>query len=99
MSTPAATAQERHYPVPRAASAPTPPSDRDPFSRGERNRVRNGGNDVDIQPTDIEGLTLVSTPDGNRVVVSFKNNVRLESGVRLALKVTTQSQASKAQTP
>jgi len=90
---------ERHYPTPRAATTPTPPSYRDPFSRSERDQVRAGGSDIDMQPTDIEGLTLAPTADGNRVVVSFKNNVKLETGVRLALRVTNQGPARKAQTP
>jgi len=90
--------QDTHYYRPRAATTPTPPSYRDPVRRSEGERVRSG-NDIDMQPTDIEDLTLVSTPDGNRVVVSFKNNVKLEGGVRLALKVTNQSQASQSQTP
>lgn len=87
--------QEKHYPTPRAASTPTPPSYRDPFSRGERDRIRSG-DDLDMQPTDIEGLTLQTAADGRRVVVSFKNNVKLESGVRLVLRVTNQSPANKA---
>jgi hypothetical protein len=92
--------QERHYPTPRAASTPTPPSYRDPFSRGERDRVRSG-DDPDMQPTDIDGLTLQSAADGSRVVVSFKNNVKLESGVRLVLRVNNPSPANKtpAQNP
>ncbi|HET9839242.1 MAG TPA: hypothetical protein VFR84_13485 [Candidatus Angelobacter sp.] len=88
-------AQEKHYPTPRAASTPTPPSYRDPFSRSERDHLRSG-DDPDMQATDIEGLTLQSAADGSRVVVSFKNNVKLESGVRLVLRVTTQNPANKA---
>src|SRR5579859_8054984 len=88
--------QEKHYPTPRAASTPTPPSYRDPFSRGERDHVRSG-DDLDMQPTDIDGLTLQSAANG-RVVVSFKNNVKLESGGRLTVRVTNQNPASKAST-
>jgi hypothetical protein len=96
-----APAQERHYPTPRAASTPTPPSYRDPFSRGERDRVRGGGSDLDMQPTDIEGLSLQPTAEGNRVVVSFKNNVKLEGGVRLELRVINPGTVNKsaAQSP
>ena len=50
-------------------------------------------------PTDIDGLTLAPATDGNRVVVSFRSNVKLESGVRLSLKVTGQAPAGKTQTP
>lgn len=87
--------QDRRYPVPRAASTPTPT---DPF-KSDRERLRNGGGAPDMQPTDIEGLTLAPTTNGNRVVVSFRNNVKLESGVRLSLKVTSQLQSNKSQTP
>jgi hypothetical protein len=93
-------AQQKRSPTPSGASTSAPPSYRDPFgNKDDRDRVRRGGDDVDMQPTDIEGLTLVSAPDGNRVVVSFKNNVKLESGVRLALRVTNPGQTKKTQTP
>ena len=53
-----------------------------------------------MQPTDIEGLSLQPSADGaNRVVVSFKNNVKLESGVRLELRVTNQTKRDTAQAP
>ncbi len=89
---------DTHYPRPRVSGTPVPPSYKDPFARSERERLSSGGNDVDMQPTDIEGLTLAPAADGNRVVVSFKNNVKLESGVRLALRVTN-PQEKKTQTP
>ena len=86
--------EDGQNPVPRGAATPAP---KDPF-RSERERPTHGGAS-NIQPTDIDGLTLAPTTDGNRVVVSFRNNVKLESGVRLSLKVTSQAQASKTQTP
>src|ERR1051326_3445661 len=87
--------EDGQNPAQRAAATPTTP---DPFSRSERERSTRGGA-LDIQPTDIDGLTLAPTRDGNRVVVSFRSNVKLESGMRLSLKVTSQAQASKTQTP
>ena len=87
--------EDGQNPAQRAAATPTPT---DPFSRSERERSTRGGA-LDIQPTDIDGLTLAPTRDGNRVVVSFRSNVKLESGMRLSLKVTSQAQASKTQTP
>jgi len=91
------TPTERHYPMPRAPGPPQPPSSRDPFTRGDREKIRGSGNDLDLQPTDIEGLSLQSSADGaSRVVVSFKNNVKLESGVRLELRVINQGAANKA---
>lgn len=91
------TPTERHYPMPRTPGPPAPPSSRDPFNRSDRERIRSGGSDLDMQPTDIEGLSLQSSADGvSRVVVSFKNNVKLESGVRLELRVINQSTANKA---
>jgi hypothetical protein len=92
------TPQEKHYPSPGARSTPTPPSYKDPFSRSERERLRGNG-ELDMQPTDIEGLSLQPSADGNRVVVSFKNNVKLESGVRLELLVNSPGQPKQAQTP
>jgi hypothetical protein len=91
---------ERHYPVPRTPGPPTPPSDRDPSSRKDRAALRNGGSGPDIQPTDIEGLSLQPSTDGaNPVVVSFKNNVKLESGVRLELRVINQAKKDAVQAP
>jgi len=96
ISTPAGWApQDRQNPVQRAAPTPTP---MDPV-RSERERIGRGGSAPDMQPTDIDGLTLAPTTDGNRVVVSFRNNVKLESGVRLSLKVTGRGTANKTQTP
>jgi hypothetical protein len=87
--------QDSHVPRPRAASTPTPPSYRDPVRRAESDSLRSG-DDIDMRPTDIDGLSLQAGADGNRVVVSFKNNVKLESGVRLTLRVVNQPAGDKA---
>ena len=92
--------QERHYPMPKGPSVPLPTSSRDPYTREDRDKVHRGETNLDMQPTDIEGLSLQPSADGaNRVVVSFKNNVKLESGVRLELRVTNQTKRDTAQAP
>lgn len=49
-----------------------------------------------VRATDIDGLSLEPAPDGvNRVVVSTHQTVRLESGVRMDLRVTGGSQTKK----
>jgi hypothetical protein len=95
---PASTTPQDHYPTPRAASTPAPASYKDPYNRSERDRVRGRG-DLDLQPSDIDGLSLQPSADGNRVVVSFKNNVKLESGVRLELRVNSPANKTATQTP
>jgi hypothetical protein len=91
--------QDGHVPRPKQMTAPTPSSSKDPFRREENETLRTGY-ELGLQPTDIDGLSLASSSDGNRVVVSFKNNVKLESGVRLTLRVTAQNQKrSAAQAP
>jgi hypothetical protein len=89
--------QDGHYARPKPAGTPMSPSDRDQYNRKDHDRVRTGSNDLDMQPTDIEGLSLEPATDGtNRVVVSFKNNVKLESGVQLELRVINPGAANKA---
>jgi hypothetical protein len=40
-------------------------------------------------PTDIEGLSLSASTDGNtQAIVSYKRTVKLEGGVQLELRVT-----------
>jgi hypothetical protein len=93
---------ERHYPMPKGPSAPNsgrdpdnrpslPISDssKDPNGKSDREKIRRGGNDLDLMPTDIEDLSLTPSANGaGRVVVSFKRTVKLESGIRLELRIT-----------
>jgi hypothetical protein len=77
--------QERHYPTPKGPSVPIPGSSKDP-ARKDMDSITHGGSD-DMGPSDIEGLSLEKSADGsNRVVVSVRQTVKLESGVRLELK-------------
>lgn len=95
---------ERHYPMPKGPSVPAPNSSRDsdnrpplpipasskdPNGKSDRDKIRRGGNDLDLMPTDIEDLSLTPSANGaSRVVVSFKRTVKLESGIRLELRIT-----------
>lgn len=88
-ATPPGTQQEeKHYPTPKT---PTPKLNPTMTREADAHNIDGSG------PTDIEGLSLESSADGvNRIVVSFKRNVKLESGVRLALRVLNKT---AAQTP
>lgn len=71
--------EEKHYPIPKTPS---------PKLNTTMTREVDAKDSDDLRPTDIEGLSLQPSANGNsRVVVSFKNNVKLESGVRMELRV------------
>jgi len=77
--------QERHYPTPKGPSVPIPGSSKDP-SRKDMDSIAHATSD-DMAPSDIEGLSLDKSADGsNRVVVSLRQTVKLEGGVRLELR-------------
>jgi hypothetical protein len=77
--------QERHYPTPKGPSVPIPGSSKDP-SRKDMDSIAHGTSD-DMAPSDIEGISLEKSADGsNRVAVSLRQTVKLESGVRLELR-------------
>lgn len=77
--------QERHYPTPKGPSVPVPGSSKDP-ARKDMDSIAHATSE-DMAPSDIEGLSLDKSADGsNRVVVSLRQTVKLESGVRLELK-------------
>jgi hypothetical protein len=79
------TPQERHYPTPKGPSVPIAGSSKDP-ARKDLDSITHATSD-DMAPSDIEGLSLDKSADGsNRVVVSLKQTVKLEGGVRLELK-------------
>jgi hypothetical protein len=76
---------ERHYPTPKGPSVPIPGSSKDP-ARKDIDSITHGASD-DMAPSDIEGISLEKSADGsNRVAVSVRQTVKLESGVRLELK-------------
>ena len=77
--------EERHYPTPKGPSVPIPGSSKDP-SRKDMDSIAHATSD-DMAPSDIEGLSLDKSADGsNRVVVSLRQTVKLEGGVRLELR-------------
>lgn len=78
--------QERHYPTPKGPSVPISGSSKDP-SRKDMDSITHAASD-DVGPSDIAGLSLDKSSDGsNRVVVSLRQTVKLEGGVRLELKI------------
>jgi len=48
-----------------------------------------------IVPTDIDGLTLQRSPNAAPVIVSFSRTVKLDSGVRIELRVLGASQPAE----
>jgi hypothetical protein len=77
--------QERHYPTPKSSTVPVPGSSKDP-ARKDMDSITHAPSD-ELASSDIDGLSLEKSADGsNRVVVSLKQTVKLESGVRLDLK-------------
>jgi hypothetical protein len=77
--------EQRHYPTPKGPSVPIAGSSKDP-ARKEMDSVTHAPS-ADMAPSDIEGISLEKSADGsNRVAVSLKQTVKLESGVRLELK-------------
>jgi hypothetical protein len=85
---------EKHYPSPKVASPKMNTS-----SGGQlkaRDQEMSG-----IGLTDIEGLSLTAAENGRaQAIVSFKHNVKLESGVRLDVRVAdVPSKKQPAQVP
>jgi hypothetical protein len=83
---PAASPQpERHYPMPKGPSVPVSGSSKDP-ARKDMDSITHTPSE-DMAPSDIEGISLEKSADGsNRVAVSLKQTVKLESGVRVQLR-------------
>ena len=78
--------QERHYPTPKGPSVPMPGGSKDPSNRKDIDSIAHGQTE-DMAPSDIEGISLEKSADGsNRIAVSLKQTVKLESGVRLELR-------------
>lgn len=80
-------APEKHYPAPKG---PSPKMTTDKKDNDLNLDLKNHNQEMSGLGTvsDIEGLSLSSGAGGNgQAIVSFKRNVRLESGVRLDLRV------------
>jgi len=79
----AGPAQERHYPVRKSSANPKMNPTMGTKAK-ERDEELTG-----MGETDIEGLSLTSPNNGARqAIVSLKRTVKLESGVRIELRVT-----------
>lgn len=77
--------EQRHYPTPKGPSVPTAGSSKDP-SRKDMDSIAHSQSE-DMSPSDIEGISLEKSADGsNRVAVSLRQTVKLESGVRVQLR-------------
>jgi len=77
--------QERHYPTPKGPSVPIAGSSKDP-GRKDIDSITHAQSG-DMAPSDIEGISLEKSADGaNRVAVSLRQTVKLESGVRVQLR-------------
>ena len=90
ISPPVSPGAAASLPIPNGSSMPMPDSTRrDPTSRSVRqSTTRRPDANHDLAPSDIEGLSLEQSGNGSgRVVVSPKQTVKLESGVRLELRV------------
>ena len=78
--------EQRHYPTPKGPQVPAAGSSKDPTNRKDIDSIAHATSE-DMSPSDIEGLSLEKSADGsNRVVVSLKQTVKLEGGVRLQLR-------------
>jgi len=102
--TPTSREQGNRPPVPASSSnkdqdnkPDAPASTNKDSDKNDRERIRRGGNDREFMPTDIEDLSLTASDNGvNRVVVSFKRTVKLESGIRLELRIVGDGAPTKS---
>ena len=77
--------EQRHYPMPKGPTVPMSGSSKDP-ARKDMDSITHAQSE-DMAPSDIEGISLEKSADGsNRVAVSVRQTVKLESGVRVQLR-------------
>lgn len=77
--------EQRHYPTPKGPIVPTGGGSKDP-SRKDMDSIAHTPSEG-MASSDIEGISLEKSADGsNRVAVSLKQTVKLESGVRVQLR-------------
>jgi hypothetical protein len=81
---------DRHYPVP---AGPKMPKMNDAMTSEIKANAASMDN---MGPTDIEGLTLQRSPNAPPVIISFSRTVKLDSGVRIELRVLGASQPAEA---
>lgn len=83
----AAAAADRHYAMPKGPTQPT----LSPTMTGAMNDQAKAM--AESAPTGIEGLSLTAPAnDGSRIIVSLQRTVKLESGVRLELRISESGQ-------
>jgi hypothetical protein len=85
MSNSAQEPMQRQSPSPQGSNVPrrANPSLSDPMKSRDREIAQTG-------PTDIDGLSLSSAANGAQTIVSTQRTVRLESGVKVELRITGQ---------
>lgn len=86
MSNSAQQPMQRQAPLPQGSNVPPRPNPslNDPMKSRDRKIVQTG-------PTDIDGLSLSSPANGGaQTIVSTQRTVKLESGVKIELRVTGQ---------
>lgn len=81
--------EDRHYYIPKGPKVPT-------MGETMRNEIKAHADAIDNNvPTDIEGLTLQRSANAAPVIVSFTRTVKLDSGVRIELRVLNASQPTE----
>lgn len=81
-------APDKHYPTSRSN---TPKMTNDNLDNGFREGLKARNQEMSgIGVTDIDGLSLTAPANGVRSIVSQEHTVKLESGVRIELRVTGQ---------
>jgi hypothetical protein len=85
MSNSAQAPMQGNFPSPQGSNAPHRPNSSlgDEMKSHDRRMPENG-------PTDIDGLSLSSSANGAQTIVSVQRTVKLESGVKIELRVTGQ---------
>jgi hypothetical protein len=85
MSNSAQEPMQGQHPSPQGSNVPHRPSPSlgDAMKSRDREIAQNG-------PTDIDGLSLSSAANGTQTIVSTQRTVKLESGVKIELRVTGQ---------
>jgi len=85
MSNSAHGTMQGQYPSPQGSTTPhrTNPSMGDPMKSRDREITQTG-------PTDIDGLSLSSPKGEAQAIVSTQRTVKLESGIKIELRVTSQ---------
>ncbi len=82
--------QDRHYPIPPGPKMPK-------MNEAMSSEIKANAAAMDnMGPTGIEGLTLQRPPNAQPVIISFSHTVKLDSGVRIELRVLGAGQPSEA---